>query len=148
MTNQCVFNSTEPKDIEYIYSCYFNKQEVVRFSSNVGKFVGYTEFGVKQAEYWNNDPAEIGRRRQEKERYCQHNVPGWYNIVLTKSGEFVFLPHPAPSHHQLIDELIDPRAPPFTHTPSQRRTRASVEQEVMFTVGSTGDVSHPDFTSR
>uniref|UniRef100_A0A3Q0RAE3 Ig-like domain-containing protein n=1 Tax=Amphilophus citrinellus TaxID=61819 RepID=A0A3Q0RAE3_AMPCI len=40
---RCLFNSTELKDIEFIRSYYYNRLEFVRFSSSVGKFVGYTD---------------------------------------------------------------------------------------------------------
>ncbi|XP_078020669.1 H-2 class II histocompatibility antigen, E-S beta chain-like isoform X2 [Epinephelus lanceolatus] len=85
--NRCLFNSTDPKDIEYIYSQYFNKLELFRFSSSLGKFVGYTEYGVKQAEYFNNDPSILAQQRGEKERYCVHNIGIDYQAVLTKSAE-------------------------------------------------------------
>ncbi|XP_049425070.1 H-2 class II histocompatibility antigen, A beta chain-like [Epinephelus fuscoguttatus] len=85
--NRCVFNSTDPKDIEYIRSYYYNKLEIIRFSSSVGKFVGYTEYGVKNAEYWNNDPSILAQMRAEKERYCVNHVGIFYQAALTKSAE-------------------------------------------------------------
>ncbi|XP_049922676.1 H-2 class II histocompatibility antigen, I-E beta chain-like [Epinephelus moara] len=91
MTNRCDFNSTDPKDIEYIQSYYYNKLEFTRFSSSLGKYVGYTEYGVKNAEAWNNDPSKLARLRAEKERYCVHNVGNDYHHAVTKSGESVFL---------------------------------------------------------
>ncbi|XP_008298550.1 H-2 class II histocompatibility antigen, A beta chain-like [Stegastes partitus] len=87
--NRCVFNSTELKDIEYIRSYYYNKLEFLRFSSNVGKYVGYTELGVKNAQRWNKDPAELSRMNAQKETVCQHNIGNWYKAILPKSGEFV-----------------------------------------------------------
>ncbi|KAM4714228.1 H-2 class II histocompatibility antigen, E-S beta chain-like isoform 2-T2 [Anableps anableps] len=85
--NRCVFNSSELQDIEYIYSAYYNKLELYRFSSSLGKYVGYTEFGVKQAEYFNNLPGELAMRNAEKERYCLNNVGNEYRAALTKSVE-------------------------------------------------------------
>ncbi|XP_060889173.1 H-2 class II histocompatibility antigen, E-S beta chain-like isoform X2 [Labrus mixtus] len=85
--DRCVFNSTDLNNIEYILSFYYNKLEYIRFSSSVGLFVGYTAFGVKQAEAWNNDPSELNRRRAEKERYCQHNIGNWYKASLSKSAK-------------------------------------------------------------
>nr|ADZ99151.1 MHC class II antigen [Epinephelus coioides] len=84
---RCDFNSTDPKDIEYIYSAYYNKLEITRFSSSLGKFVGYTEFGVKQAEAWNNNPSYLAQARGEKERYCVNHVEAFYPHGLTKSAE-------------------------------------------------------------
>ncbi|XP_051242992.1 rano class II histocompatibility antigen, A beta chain [Dicentrarchus labrax] len=83
--DRCVFNSTDPKNIEYIYSQYYNKLEFTRFSSSVGEFVGYTECGVKQAKYFNSDPSILARRRGEKERYCLNHVNTYYQAALDKS---------------------------------------------------------------
>ncbi|WP_336618701.1 class II histocompatibility antigen beta chain family protein, partial [Bacteroides acidifaciens] len=82
-----VFNSTELKDIEFIDSYYFNKLEYTRFSSSVGKFVGFTEYGVRNAEYWNNDASILSAMKAQKEVYCLHNIQIDYTAALTKSGE-------------------------------------------------------------
>ncbi|XP_076010957.1 rano class II histocompatibility antigen, A beta chain-like [Genypterus blacodes] len=84
---RCVFNSSDLKDIEYIYSAYYNKVEFARFSSSVGKFVGYTVFGMKQAENWNNNPSQLAQKRHEKERYCKNHVDAWYPHFLTKTAK-------------------------------------------------------------
>ncbi|XP_078020670.1 H-2 class II histocompatibility antigen, I-E beta chain-like [Epinephelus lanceolatus] len=95
---RCVFNSTDPKDIEFIDSYYYNKLEYARFSSSLGKYVGYNEIGVKQAEAWNNDPSILAQLRGEKERYCVHNIGIDYQAVLTKSAEpYVVLSSTTPS---------------------------------------------------
>ncbi|XP_067379623.1 rano class II histocompatibility antigen, A beta chain-like isoform X1 [Channa argus] len=83
--DRCVFNSTELSDMEFIHSEYFNRLEFTRFDSNVGQFVGYTEFGVKQAEYWNKDAAYLALMRAQKETYCLHNVQVEYPSALNKS---------------------------------------------------------------
>uniref|UniRef100_A0A3P9LWB1 Ig-like domain-containing protein n=1 Tax=Oryzias latipes TaxID=8090 RepID=A0A3P9LWB1_ORYLA len=83
--NRCLFNSSDLKDIENIYSYYYNKEEFLRFSSSSGKFVGYTEFGVKTAELTNNDPEKMSRRRAEKETFCKPNIDNDYSTILTKS---------------------------------------------------------------
>nr|APD68813.1 MHC class II antigen beta chain [Trachinotus ovatus] len=83
---RCDFNSTESKDITYIQSYYYNKLEFLRFDSSVGRFVGYTELGVKNAERLNSGP-EVVQSRNEKERYCLNHVGPFYKAVLTKSAE-------------------------------------------------------------
>ncbi|KAM4536367.1 H-2 class II histocompatibility antigen, E-S beta chain-like isoform 1-T1 [Odontesthes bonariensis] len=82
---RCEFNSTELKDIEFIQSYFYNKLEYARFSSSLGKFVGYTEFGVKNAERWNKDTGQLAALRAQKETYCQHNIGLWYSGFLPKS---------------------------------------------------------------
>ncbi|MEQ2269798.1 hypothetical protein XENORESO_010033 [Xenotaenia resolanae] len=87
MTDRCEFTSTDLKDIKYIYSYYYDKLEFLRFDSSLGKYVGYTELGVKNAERFNNDPSVIARRKAQKEAYCQHNIEIWYQNPLSKSVE-------------------------------------------------------------
>uniref|UniRef100_A0A8C6SJ08 Ig-like domain-containing protein n=1 Tax=Neogobius melanostomus TaxID=47308 RepID=A0A8C6SJ08_9GOBI len=94
---RCVFNSTRPEDIQYIDSYFYNKLEFIRFDSKVGRFVGYTELGVMNAERVNKDPAELERYRHEKDRYCVHNIEIWNNNILTKSVEPYGVIHTASS---------------------------------------------------
>ncbi|AWO97408.1 MHC class II beta antigen [Scophthalmus maximus] len=83
--SSCVFNSTKLDDIEFIKSYYYNKLEYTRFSSSVGKYVGYTEYGVRNAEYWNNLPGELSRMRAQKETYCLNHAEIYQEAALTKS---------------------------------------------------------------
>nr|AGA53815.1 MHC class II antigen beta chain [Oryzias latipes]BAA94279.1 MHC class II antigen [Oryzias latipes] len=83
--NRCEFNSSDLTDIEYIYSMYYNRKEYARFSSSLGKYVGYTEFGVKNAERFNKDTSELSVRRAQKETYCKHNIDIDYQTALSKS---------------------------------------------------------------
>ncbi|XP_063325765.1 H-2 class II histocompatibility antigen, E-S beta chain-like isoform X2 [Pelmatolapia mariae] len=82
----CDFNSTELKDIKYVLSYYYNKIKFSTFDSDVGKFVGYTEYGVKNAEYWNSG-AYLTQIKAQKETYCLQNVRFWYNNILSKSAK-------------------------------------------------------------
>lgn len=84
--SRCVFNSTEVKDFEYVRSWYCNKLEIIRFDSSVGKFVGYTELGVKNAEAWNKQ-GDLASWRAQKEVYCKPSIDIDYSSVLSKSGE-------------------------------------------------------------
>nr|AYN72168.1 MHC class II antigen beta chain [Oreochromis niloticus] len=102
--HHCDFNSTEPKDIKYILSYYYNKIEIARFDSDVGKFVGYTEYGVKTAEEWNSG-AYLTQVKTEKERYCHNNIGIWYSNPLSKSAKPYVRLHsttPASSQHQAM----------------------------------------------
>ncbi|XP_041673490.1 H-2 class II histocompatibility antigen, E-S beta chain-like [Cheilinus undulatus] len=82
---RCIFNSTQPDNIEYVVSYYYNGLELIRYSSSAGHFVGYTDYGVQNAARLNNDPSELSRRRASKDRYCQHNIGIYYNNFLSKS---------------------------------------------------------------
>uniref|UniRef100_A0A3Q2CM92 MHC class II beta chain N-terminal domain-containing protein n=1 Tax=Cyprinodon variegatus TaxID=28743 RepID=A0A3Q2CM92_CYPVA len=87
----CEFTSPDLKDIEFSRSLVYNKKEFCRFSSSLGKFVGYTEWGIYQANYFNNLTGYIQGLRADKERYCLNHVGIAYSAVLTKSGECLCL---------------------------------------------------------
>ncbi|XP_029932307.1 H-2 class II histocompatibility antigen, E-S beta chain-like isoform X2 [Myripristis murdjan] len=82
--DRCVFNSSELKDIEYFRSYYYNKDEIIRFSSSVGEYVGYTVFGVKSAENWNKDTAGLAAMKAQREGVCKPNIEVLYPNMLTK----------------------------------------------------------------
>uniref|UniRef100_A0A8C6TZ46 Ig-like domain-containing protein n=1 Tax=Neogobius melanostomus TaxID=47308 RepID=A0A8C6TZ46_9GOBI len=96
-TFRCVFNSTDPNDIQYIISGWFNKLELFRFDSKLGRFVGYTEFGVKVAQNANNNTAYLEQLRHDKYRVCVYNIDFWYNCILSKSVEPYGVIHTTPS---------------------------------------------------
>ncbi|XP_076126743.1 H-2 class II histocompatibility antigen, E-S beta chain-like [Alosa pseudoharengus] len=85
--DQCRFSSFDLCDLEFIRSYWFNKDPFIVFNSTVGKFVGYTELGVKNAEAWNNDPGMLAQMQAQKETYCRPNAQGTINNILTKTVE-------------------------------------------------------------
>uniref|UniRef100_A0A4W5JVQ7 Major histocompatibility complex class II DGB gene n=1 Tax=Hucho hucho TaxID=62062 RepID=A0A4W5JVQ7_9TELE len=83
---QCRYSSKDLVDIEYIDSYVFNKVEDIRFNSTVGKYVGYTEHGVKNADAWNKGP-ELVQELGNLERVCKSNAALHYSAVLDKTVE-------------------------------------------------------------
>ncbi|EHI50009.1 class II histocompatibility antigen beta chain family protein, partial [Aeromonas salmonicida] len=83
---QCRYSSKDLHGIELIDSYVFNQVENIRFNSTVGKFVGYTEVGLKNAEAWNKG-SDLARELGELERFCKHNAANHYSAVLDKTGE-------------------------------------------------------------
>ncbi|XP_028254643.1 H-2 class II histocompatibility antigen, E-S beta chain-like [Parambassis ranga] len=99
---RCEFTSSELKDIQVINSYFYNKIEFTRFDSNVGKFVGFTEYGVRNAEYFNNNTGLLAALRAQRERYCQPNIGIWYQNALGKSVEpsvVLYSTTPPPGSH-------------------------------------------------
>uniref|UniRef100_A0A3B4EK65 Ig-like domain-containing protein n=1 Tax=Pygocentrus nattereri TaxID=42514 RepID=A0A3B4EK65_PYGNA len=80
----CISSSSDLADVEYINTYYFNKAPYIRFNSTVGEYVGYTEFGIMNAERWNKGP-EVQQQRGELERYCKPNLKLDYSNILEKA---------------------------------------------------------------
>uniref|UniRef100_I3JKJ2 HLA class II histocompatibility antigen, DRB1-8 beta chain-like n=1 Tax=Oreochromis niloticus TaxID=8128 RepID=I3JKJ2_ORENI len=85
IVDRCEFNSTELKEMEYIYSHYYNKIEYIRFSSSVGKYVGVTDFGVNLAKRWNNNTALLNSTRSKIATYCLSNIGIHDRAIIAKS---------------------------------------------------------------
>uniref|UniRef100_A0A3B4B7Y1 Ig-like domain-containing protein n=1 Tax=Periophthalmus magnuspinnatus TaxID=409849 RepID=A0A3B4B7Y1_9GOBI len=83
----CRFNSSDLKDIEYVYSEYYNRVEFLRFSSRVDWYTGYTEFGLREANIANNDTDRLTRRRMMKQHYCLQHVHMWYKNALNRTSD-------------------------------------------------------------
>ncbi|KAK2899299.1 H-2 class II histocompatibility antigen, E-S beta chain-like [Channa argus] len=81
----CRFYSSEPQDIEYIDSYYYNKLEFIRFNSSVGRFAGFTDLGIKNAHRWNQNISILTAESSEVVRYCRNNINVWFGSVLSSA---------------------------------------------------------------
>ncbi|XP_042261545.1 H-2 class II histocompatibility antigen, I-E beta chain-like, partial [Thunnus maccoyii] len=81
---RCEFNSSELKDIRFIESYIHNKVEYARFDSSLGKYVGYTESGMRWANNWNNGP-QLAEAKAQRATYCQPTIGIDYYSALSKS---------------------------------------------------------------
>ncbi|XP_066500212.1 HLA class II histocompatibility antigen, DP beta 1 chain-like [Hoplias malabaricus] len=84
VTDECLTSSSALTDVEFIRTEYFNKYPYARFNSTVGEFVGFTEYGVQTAEYYNSHPY-VHQLRSELERYCKPSLGFDFYSVLEKT---------------------------------------------------------------
>ncbi|XP_067308424.1 rano class II histocompatibility antigen, A beta chain-like isoform X2 [Pseudorasbora parva] len=77
---QCIYSSPDLSDMVFIEGYYFNKYLFIQFNSTVGKFVGFTEFGVANAEKWNKDLSLLQQTRAQVDAFCKPNA------VIAKSA--------------------------------------------------------------
>ncbi|KAL6456310.1 hypothetical protein MHYP_G00348530 [Metynnis hypsauchen] len=83
--SQCLYRSRDLSDMVYIDSYIFNKIEFIRFNSTVGKYVGFTEFGIKNADRWNSDTAFLQPEQGGVDTFCKHNAEIYYPHIIDKS---------------------------------------------------------------
>ncbi|GAA6085353.1 H-2 class II histocompatibility antigen, I-E beta chain-like [Tachysurus ichikawai] len=83
--SQCIYSSRDLGDMVYIDSYIFNKIEFIWYNSTVGKFQGYTQLGIHNAELWNNDTAKLQSERADVDNFCKHNAEIYYRNIIDKS---------------------------------------------------------------
>jgi major histocompatibility complex class II len=67
----------------YIY----NREEFVRFDSDVGEYRAVTELGRRSAEYWNGQKDVLEQKRAEVDTYCRHNYGVGESFTVQRRGE-------------------------------------------------------------
>nr|AAQ23924.1 MHC class II antigen [Tachyglossus aculeatus] len=71
-TSECYFhNGTER--VRFVDRYMYDRQEIVRFDSDVGVYEAVTELGRPVAQYWNSQKDIMDRKRAAVDRYCRHN---------------------------------------------------------------------------
>ncbi|RXN12477.1 H-2 class II histocompatibility I-E beta chain-like protein [Labeo rohita] len=84
-TSDCIYSTKDYSDMVYLQSQSFNKDVFVQYNSTVGKYVGFTEQGVKWAEYWNKDEALMQGNKAAVDTFCRHNAQIYDPSIIDKS---------------------------------------------------------------
>ncbi|MBN3296858.1 HB2D protein, partial [Amia calva] len=76
----CKFNKGKMDELVLIDRQVFNKIMIVEYDSRVGKFVGYTTYGMYIAEKWNKQSQFLAELRFYRDEICK---PGAENVTDT-----------------------------------------------------------------
>uniref|UniRef100_A0A140T9T6 Major histocompatibility complex, class II, DP beta 1 n=1 Tax=Homo sapiens TaxID=9606 RepID=A0A140T9T6_HUMAN len=76
------FNGTQRFLERYIY----NREEFVRFDSDVGEFRAVTELGRPDEDYWNSQKDLLEEKRAVPDRVCRHNYELDEAVTLQRRG--------------------------------------------------------------
>ncbi|KAK3540016.1 hypothetical protein QTP70_022816 [Hemibagrus guttatus] len=87
MSAWCYWSKDDLSDMESIRSQIINKIKYVEFNSTLGKYVGFTETGVRNAEAWNKDTARLQALKAEVDTVCKPNAGIYYSNILSKTVE-------------------------------------------------------------
>uniref|UniRef100_A0A670Z8Y9 MHC class II beta chain N-terminal domain-containing protein n=1 Tax=Pseudonaja textilis TaxID=8673 RepID=A0A670Z8Y9_PSETE len=72
---ECLFlNGTQR--VRYLDRYFYDRQEFVRFDSDLGKYVAVTAFGEADADYWNGDKQIMQYQKAVREAGTPLSFPG------------------------------------------------------------------------
>lgn len=67
--------------------CIYNREEYVRFDSDVGEYRAVTELGRPSAEYWNQQKDFMEQQRAAVDTYCRHNYGVGESFTVQRRGK-------------------------------------------------------------
>uniref|UniRef100_A0A672L0F4 Ig-like domain-containing protein n=1 Tax=Sinocyclocheilus grahami TaxID=75366 RepID=A0A672L0F4_SINGR len=71
--DECEFSKEDLSDMVYTVKLVFNQKLLCSYDSRLGKYVGYDEFGIRNAEHYNNQSWKMKQRKEELETICRAN---------------------------------------------------------------------------
>ncbi|XP_053359941.1 H-2 class II histocompatibility antigen, I-E beta chain-like [Clarias gariepinus] len=73
--------------MEFIENYIYDKIMYQQFNSTLGKFIGYTDYGIKNVERLNKDTADLAARKANVDGYCKHNVKIFQDLIFDETVE-------------------------------------------------------------
>uniref|UniRef100_A0A8C1A319 Ig-like domain-containing protein n=1 Tax=Cyprinus carpio carpio TaxID=630221 RepID=A0A8C1A319_CYPCA len=73
--SEMVFNGAlNPQEHILTVKLVFNQKLLCSYDSRLGKYVGYDEYGIRNAEHYNNQTWKMKQRKEELETICRANA--------------------------------------------------------------------------
>ncbi|XP_062855480.1 H-2 class II histocompatibility antigen, I-E beta chain-like, partial [Trichomycterus rosablanca] len=83
--SRCIYSSDYKHDMLHLEVYTYDKMKFLQYNSTLGKYEGYTDFGIKNANYLNNNTAVMQNLKADMEKFCKVNAGNYYNDVYTKT---------------------------------------------------------------
>ncbi|XP_062952361.1 H-2 class II histocompatibility antigen, E-S beta chain-like [Cynocephalus volans] len=109
-TSECHFsNGTER--VRFLDRYFYNREEYVRFDSDVGEYRAVTELGRPDAPYWNGQKDFLEQKRAAVDAYCRHNYRVGESFTVQRRVEPTVTVYPMKTqplqHHNLLVCSVD-----------------------------------------
>ncbi|KAM8779384.1 DLA class II histocompatibility antigen, DR-1 beta chain-like isoform 2-T2 [Rhynchonycteris naso] len=103
--SECHFHNGTQR-VRYLDRYIYNRQEYVRFDSDVGEFRAVTELGRPSAKYWNRQKELLEDRRAQVDTFCRHNYKVFDGFLVHRQTGPTVTVYPAKTvclqHHNLL----------------------------------------------
>ena len=84
---RCYSNSMSLTDMVFVESYFYNKMEFLVFNSTVGRYVGYSGYGMELAREKNEDEHLLPYERGSVDRLCKVNALVYKSHGMDKKSE-------------------------------------------------------------
>lgn len=87
---ECEYSKEDLSDMVYIIKLVFNQKLMCSYDSRLGKYVGYDEYGIKNADHYNSQSWKMKQRKEELETLCRTNARFYINSTTRKGKHVIF----------------------------------------------------------
>uniref|UniRef100_A0A8D2Q3A1 Ig-like domain-containing protein n=1 Tax=Varanus komodoensis TaxID=61221 RepID=A0A8D2Q3A1_VARKO len=78
---ECRFsNATGREQVRLLYRYIYDRTEIARFDSALGRYEALTVLGEPAAEYWNSQEEVLAVKRREVDSFCRYNYEKIYGV--------------------------------------------------------------------
>ncbi|XP_055076851.2 (3R)-3-hydroxyacyl-CoA dehydrogenase isoform X2 [Misgurnus anguillicaudatus] len=82
--DECEYGSEDLSDMVYRVKLVFNQRLLCTYDSRLGKYVGYDEYGIINAEHYNNQSWKMRERKAELDSLCRAHARYYINSTRRK----------------------------------------------------------------
>lgn len=86
VSHECHFSNGTQR-VRFLDRYFHNRQEIVRYDSDVGEYRALTEQGRPSAEGWNRQEGVLERARAAVDTYCRHNYGVFDGFLVQRQSE-------------------------------------------------------------
>lgn len=76
-------------DVVFFVKNIFNQKLFTMYDSRVGKYVGFGEYGMKNAAHYNGQAWKMEKRKIQVEILCRYNARLFIRSTLNRKGEYL-----------------------------------------------------------
>lgn len=76
-------------DVVFFVKNIFNQKLCTMYDSRVGKYVGFGEYCMRNADHYNNQAWKMIQRRHQVETLCRYNTRLFRRSTLDRKGKFL-----------------------------------------------------------
>ncbi|XP_051727955.1 SLA class II histocompatibility antigen, DQ haplotype D beta chain-like [Ctenopharyngodon idella] len=99
--DECEYSKEDLSDMVYTVKLVFNQKLLCSYDSRLGKYVGYDEYGIKNADHFNSQSWKMKQRKEELETLCRADARFYVNSTTRKVPPVVTVRSTEKAHGQL-----------------------------------------------
>ncbi|XP_067217762.1 SLA class II histocompatibility antigen, DQ haplotype D beta chain-like [Chanodichthys erythropterus] len=104
--DECEYSKEDLSDMVYRVKLVFNQKLLCSYDSRLGKYIGYDEYGIKNADHFNSQIWKMKQRKEELETLCRADARFYVNSTSRKVPPIVTVRSTEKAHYGQLTTLV------------------------------------------